>query len=87
MSNADKLNFIVENMMRMGETGYMKNVSYILVNSYVREILADEGIVPSELAKRIKKGLFRAGATCKFDRKIVKQLMLNADSLRYIKDY
>lgn len=87
MTNKEKFDYIIDQMVVMGETGHMKNLPYLNVNSFARDIIKDEGITPGELTDRIKQGLLDAGVKEKFDEKTVELLMGNAESLRNITDY
>lgn len=87
MMNQRKFDYIIKEMVVMGETGHMKNLPFLKVNLFARDIIREEGITPGELTDRIKQGLLDAGVKDKFDEKTVEQLMGNAESLRNIKDY
>ena len=87
MTNKEKFDYIIDQMVVMGETGHMKTLPYLNVNNFAREIIHDEGLTPGELTERIKQGLLDAGVKEKFDDKTVEQLMGNAESLRGITDY
>ncbi len=86
MTNKEKFNYIIDQMVVMGETGHMKMLPYLNVNNFAREIIREEGVTPGELADRIKQGLLDAGVKDKFDEKTVELLMGNAESLRAIND-
>lgn len=81
-----KLEFIVNEMVAMGKKGYMSTSSYLLVNYYAREIIAEERITPGQLADRLKKGLIEAGIKEKFNKETVGLLMEDVEYLRQI-DY
>ena len=87
MTNKEKFDYIIDQMVVMGETGHMKTLPYLNVNNFAREIIEDEGITPGELTDRIKQGLLDAGVKDKFDEKTVELLMGNAETLRNITDY
>ena len=84
MTNKEKFDYIIDQMVVMGETGHMKTLPYLNVNNFAREIIEDEGITPGELTDRIKQGLLDAGIKDKFDEKTVELLMGNAETLRNI---
>ena len=87
MTNKEKFNYIIDQMVVMGETGHMKTLPYLNVNNFARDIIREESVTPGELTDRIKQGLLDAGVKDKFDEKIVELLMGNAESLRAITDY
>ena len=87
MTNKEKFNYIIDQMVVMGETGHMKTLPYLNVNNFARDIIREEGVKPGELTDRIKQGLLDAGVKDKFDGKTVELLMGNAESLRAITDY
>ena len=87
MTNKEKFNYIIDQMVVMGETGHMKTLPYLNVNNFARDIIREEGVTPGELTDRIKQGLLDAGVKDKFDDKTVELLMGNAESLRNITDY
>lgn len=87
MTNKEKFNYIIDQMVVMGETGHMKTLPYLNVNNFARDIIREEGVTPGELTDRIKQGLLDAGVKDKFDDKTVELLMGNAESLRAITDY
>lgn len=84
MTNKEKFDYIIDQMVVMGETGHMKTLPYLNVNNFARDIIRDEGVTPGELTDRIKQGLIDAGVKEKFDEKTVELLMGNAESLRGI---
>ena len=86
MTNKEKFDYIIDQMVVMGETGHMKTLPYLNVNNFARDIIRDEGVTPGELTDRIKQGLIDAGVKEKFDEKTVELLMGNAESLRGIND-
>ena len=86
MTNKEKFNYIIDQMVVMGVTGHMKMLPYLNVNNFAREIIREGGVTPGELADRIKQGLLDAGVKDKFDEKTVELLMGNAESLRAIND-
>ena len=87
MTNKEKFDYIIDQMVVMGETGHMKTLPYLNVNNFAREIIEDEGITPGEWTDRINQGLLDAGIKDKFDEKTVELLMGNAETLRNITDY
>ena len=87
MTNKEKFDYIIDQMVVMGETGHMKTLPYLNVNHFARDIIRDEGVTPGELTDRIKQGLVDAGVKDMFDEKTVEQLMGNAESRRDITDY
>ena len=87
MTNREKFDYIIDQMVVMGETGHMKMLPYLNVNNFARDIIKEEGVTPGELTDRIKQGLLDAGVKDKFDEKTVELLMGNAESLRNITDY
>ena len=87
MTNKEKFDYIIDQMIVMGETGHMKTLPYLNVNNFARDIIRDEGVLPGELTDRIKQGLLDAGIKDKFDEKTVELLMGNAETLRAITDY
>lgn len=80
MTNKEKFDYIIDQMVVMGETGHMKTLPYLNVNHFARDIIRDEGVTPGELTDRIKQGLVDAGVKDMFDEKIVEQLMGNAET-------
>ena len=86
ITNKEKFNYIIDQMVVMGETGHMKTLPYLNVNNFARDIIREEGVTPGELTDRIKQGLLDAGVKDKFDEKTVELLMGNAESLRAIND-
>ncbi len=87
MTNKEKFDYIIDQMVVMGETGHMKTLPYLNVNNFARDIIEDEGITPGDLTDRIKQGLLDVGVKDKFDEKTVELLMGNAETLRDITDY
>ena len=67
MTNKEKFNYIIDQMVVMGETGHMKTLPYLNVNNFARDIIREEGVTPGELTDRIKQGLLDAGVKDKFD--------------------
>lgn len=80
MTNKEKFDYIIDQMVVMGETGHMKTLPYLNVNHFARDIIRDEGVTPGELTDRIKQGLVDAGVKDMFDEKIVEQLMGNDET-------
>ena len=87
MTNKEKLDYIIDQMVVMGETGHMKALPFLNVNNFARNIIEEEGITPGELTDRIKQALLDVGDKDKFNEKTVEVLMANAESLRNISDY
>lgn len=75
MTNMEKLDYIIDQMIVMGETGHMKTLPCLNVNHSARNPIRDESVTPGVLTDRIKQGLIDAGVKDMFDEKIVEQLM------------